>query len=104
MVQTRYASCVNHYIPTKKIYVALLEEKHITRKVVTCLGLHYIKCVCIWSFSGPYFPAFGLNTERYSVSLCIQFKLGKIRTRKTPNTDMLYAVVGPIYAGNSLLR
>ena len=33
-------------------------------------------------FSGPYFPAFGLNTERYSVSLRIQSECGKIRTRK----------------------
>ena len=31
--------------------------------------------------SGPYFPAFGLNTERYSVSLCIQSEYKKIRTR-----------------------
>ena len=30
--------------------------------------------------SGPYFPAFGLNTERY-VSLRIKYKCGKIRTR-----------------------
>ena len=33
-------------------------------------------------FSGPYFPAFGLNTDRYSVSLCIQSECGKMRTRK----------------------
>ena len=26
---------------------------------------HCMKSVRIWSFSGPYFPAFGLNTERY---------------------------------------
>ena len=31
--------------------------------------------------SGPYFPAFGLNTERYEVSLSIQSECGKIRTR-----------------------
>ena len=31
--------------------------------------------------SGPYFPAFGLNTEGYFVSLHIQSKCGKIRTR-----------------------
>ena len=31
--------------------------------------------------SGPYFPAFGLNTERYEVPLRIQFECGKIRTR-----------------------
>ena len=33
-------------------------------------------------FPGPYFPAFGLNTERYEVSLRIQSEYGKIRTRK----------------------
>ena len=33
-------------------------------------------------FSGPYFPAFGLNTEIYSVNLSIQSECGKIRTRK----------------------
>ena len=33
-------------------------------------------------FSGPYFPAFGLNTKRYSVSLRIQSECGNIRTRK----------------------
>ena len=33
-------------------------------------------------FSGPYFPAFGLNTERYFVSLHIQSECGKIRTKK----------------------
>ena len=32
---------------------------------------HSEKNVRIWSFSGPYFPAFRLNTERYSVSLRI---------------------------------
>ena len=24
-----------------------------------------VKSICIRNFSGPYFPAFGLNTERY---------------------------------------
>ena len=33
-------------------------------------------------FSGPYFPAFGLNTERYRVSLCIEPECGKIWTRR----------------------
>ena len=32
--------------------------------------------------SGPYFLTFELNTERYSVSLHIQSKCGKRRTRK----------------------
>ena len=30
-------------------------------------GYHCVKCVRVRSFSGTYFPAFGLNTERYSV-------------------------------------
>ena len=33
-------------------------------------------------FPGPYFPAFGLNTQRYGVSVRIQSECGKIRTRK----------------------
>ena len=33
-------------------------------------------------FSGLYFPAFRLNTERYSVSLRIQSKCRKMRTRR----------------------
>ena len=38
-------------------------------------------------------PAFGLNKERYSVSLNIQSECGKIRTRKAPNTDIFHAVI-----------
>ena len=30
---------------------------------------HCIESVWIRNFSGPYFPTFGLNTERYRVSL-----------------------------------
>ena len=33
-------------------------------------------------FSGPFFPVFGLNTKRYSVSRRIQSECGKIQTRK----------------------
>ena len=33
-------------------------------------------------FYRPYFPAFGLNTERYGVSLRVQSKCVKIRARK----------------------
>ena len=52
-----------------------------------------VKSVRIRSYSGPYFPAFGLITERYGVCLRIQSKCGKIRTRITPNTDTLNAVL-----------
>ena len=47
---------------------------------------HCPKSVRIRSYSDPYFPAFGLNTERYSLSPRIQSECGKIRTRITPNT------------------
>ena len=53
---------------------------------------HCVKSVRIWSYSGQHFPAFGLNTKRYSMSLRIQSKWGKIWTRISPNTDTFYAV------------
>ena len=43
---------------------------------------HCMEIVRIRSFSGPYFPAFG--SVRYGV---FSPNVGKIRTRKTPNTD-----------------
>ena len=55
--------------------------------------LHCVKSVRICSYSGLYFPAFGLNTETYFVSLRIQFDCGTIRTRITPNTGTFYAVL-----------
>ena len=45
--------------------------------------LQRVKSVRIRSYSSPYFPAFGLNMERY----------GKMRTRLTPNTDTFHAVL-----------
>ena len=43
-------------------------------------------------FPGPYFPAFGLNTERYSIHLRIQYECGEIRIRKTRYLDAFHAV------------
>ena len=51
-----------------------------------------VKSFHIKSFSGPFFPALGLNTESYSVNIRIRCKCGKIWTRKSPNTDTFYAV------------
>ena len=53
---------------------------------------HCVKSVRIWSYSGPHFPSFEINTKRYSISLRIQSKCGKIRTRITLNKDTFYAV------------
>ena len=55
-----------------------------------------MKSVRIWSYSGQYFPAFGQNTERYSVSLRIQSECGKIWTIITPNTDTFYAMLSTL--------
>ena len=52
-----------------------------------------VKNARIRSYSGPHFPVFGLNTEKYSVSLHIQSESRKMRTRITPNTSSFYAVV-----------
>ena len=38
--------------------------------------------VQIQSFSGPYFPVFGLNTKIYGITLRIQSEYRRIRTRK----------------------
>ena len=65
--------------------------------------LHCAKSVRIRSFSGPYFAAFRLNKERYQVSLRIQSECGKIRTRKTPNTDPFYTVLNITYIFEELL-
>ena len=37
-----------------------------------------------WSAFFPHFPAFGLNTERYCVSLRIQSECGKMREKCRP--------------------
>ena len=49
--------------------------------------------------SGPYFPAFGLNTERYA-SLRIQSKCGKIRTR---NNSVFAYFSRSVWAASSYL-
>ena len=56
-------------------------------------NIHYLKEVRIPDISGPYFPAFGLHTEIYSVNLRIQSEYGKIWTRKPPNMHTCHAVV-----------
>ena len=53
---------------------------------------HCVKSVRIGSYSGSYFPTFGLNTERYGVSLRIQSECEKIRTRITPDKDTFHVV------------
>ena len=61
--------------------------------------MHCMKRVCIRSYSGPYFPAFGLNTERYGVSRRSQSECGKIRTTITLNTDTFFALMKAFIKG-----
>ena len=70
-----------------------MKAKDVNLSILSHLHLHCIKSVRIRSFSGTYFPAFGLNTERYEVSLCIQSKCGKTLTRKTSNMDTFHTVL-----------
>ena len=93
-------SCVK-MLPAKKLYLnfssvkASDESWRINRSILFLLQNYKLdeihrcmKSVRIRSFSGPYFPAFGL----IFVSLRIQSKCGKIRTGKTPNTYAFHAV------------
>ena len=66
--------------------------KQVWNNILELKTYHYVESVRICSFSGPYFPAFGLHTERFGVYLSIQSECGKIRTRKTPITDTFQAV------------
>ena len=56
------------------------------------IASHCEKSVLIRSYSGLRFPAFGLNKERYPVSLRIQSEYQKMWTRITPNTGIFCAV------------
>ena len=69
---------------TFMLFLGIL-EKIITKR-------HCVKSVRIRNYSGLYFPAFGLNTERYFVSLFNESEYGKIRTRITPNMDTFYVM------------
>ena len=60
--------------------------------------IYCVKSVHIRSYFGPYFPAFRLNAKRYSVSLHIQSKCGKMQNRITRNTDNFYAVISEKYS------
>ena len=80
----------------KKLYNYFLKKIHhicFKRSQIRLWHSHCVKSVGIRCFSGPHFPEFRLNMKRYSVPPRIQSECGKIRTRKTPNTDTLLAVL-----------
>ena len=53
--------------------------------------LHWVKSIRIRSYSGPHFPAFELNRERYSVSFCIQMR--KNAEQNNSEYGLFYAVL-----------
>ena len=72
--------CFKDFPVIKYTYVACFQ---VTMWFVFALnGCNAWKVSKYGNFSGPYFPAFWLNTERHSVSLRIQSECRKIRTRK----------------------
>ena len=77
-------------------HIDILKLSHCIKSLGTYSNFfikHCVKSVCIRSYSRPYFPAFGLNMERYGVSLCIQSECRIIRTRITPNTHTFHAAI-----------
>ena len=77
----------------ERLIICKLHAKQLFTKARSFhLWQHWVKNVQMQSFSGPCFPAFGLNTDIYSVNLRIQSKYGKIRTRKILYLDNFYAV------------
>ena len=72
----------------------LLRKKAPRRKAPKLeMSAHCVKSVRVRIFSGPHFPAFALNTDIYSVNLCIQSKCGKMQTKQTPNTVKFYSLI-----------
>ena len=63
---------------------------------------HCVKSVRIRSYSGPHFPVFGVNTERYAVSFRIQSKCGKMRIRITPNAANFHATGSSYFLSNKI--
>ena len=80
----KYFKCFCHYIHEQYLPYIYIYTLSVTKYFREDRYIHYLKSARIWSFFRPYFAAFGL---------CILFKCGKIRTRKTPNTGTFHAVV-----------
>ena len=71
---------------------AITKHENVFSKMDQIQKFLCVKSVLIRSFFGPYFSAFGLNTEIYRVNLRIQSKYGKMRSRKTRKMDTFYAM------------
>ena len=84
-----------HFLCSATIWISTIQNEVETWSRGTIWQKHCMKSVRNRSFSGPHFPVFELNTEKYEVSL-IFLNAWKIRTRKTLNTDTFHAVKEPV--------
>ena len=67
-------NCILENNSPKQLFISLLRtSKENTRKN------HFVKSVRIWSYSGPHFPAFGQNSERYKNLSVISPNAGKYK-------------------------
>ena len=96
----RHVQLCQHLIPFESFCIIQMPDFFLFPK--DCTSWQLRDKFHIRSYSGPQFPAFGLETERYGVSFHIQFESGKVQTRITPNTDTFYAV--DILQGNLYVR
>ena len=88
-----WARSIEKNIEKRYILTQPNEKRHILRSdTEKHWNKHCMKSIPIRSFSGPYFPAFCLNRDRYSISFRIQSECGIISTAKTPKTDTSYEV------------
>ena len=79
---TEQFSVINLQLPWKS-WLYYFNSKVFFRVLRRFFKLHCMKSAQMRSFSGPYFPIFGLNMEIYSKNLRIQSDYRKIRTRKS---------------------
>ena len=77
--------CQKVLIMDQLILIAIKHVNYISNRLC-------VKSICIRSFSGPCFPPFRLNTERYRKCLRLQSKCEKMQNRKTPDTDTFHSV------------
>ena len=95
MLKRRYQKYVDtsHLICTANQMTSFYMKCNSGLKCFNSQDLHCVKNVCIRSFSGLYFLAFGLNTERYSVFSRIWTEYGEklcispYSVRMRENTD-----------------
>ena len=66
------------------------DSLNVIEKRFNIVGFHCVKSVRIRSFSGPYFSAFGLNTEIYGIDVSMSRKQDFVKKDKQTDTFRSY--------------